>query len=135
MFNSLGVMASKNIHEALGEFAWKKRQLIVFTPSIENKQYQLFNKSLIEFNQDFNERNIQSWHVIADDKVLLKDISREELKANNFRTTYSVNNEEFRLILIGLDGGEKFRQQIVNLDEIFAEIDQMPMRIRELQSK
>ncbi len=135
MFNSLGVMASKNIHEALGEFAWKKRQLIVFTPSIENKQYQLFNKSLIEFNQGFNERNIQSWHVIANDKVLLKDISREELKAKNFRTTYSVNNEEFRLILIGLDRGEKLRQQIVNLDEIFAKIDQMPMRIRELQPK
>jgi hypothetical protein len=39
------------------------------------------------------------------------------------------------VILIGYDQGEKLRQDTVDLERLFAEIDQMPMRVREMRGQ
>lgn len=126
-------VARKNINDVLGAFAWDKRQLIVFTPDSEHQQYKLFKKKTIELQTELEERNLQSWHVIADSKVLLNTTVRDDVNNQEFRDQYAVKNNEFRLILIGYDQGEKLRLEKVNLNTVFSTIDKMPMRIQELQ--
>ena len=133
--------ANEKVRLALSEYAWEKRQLIVFAPSSENKQYLLFKKVEAEFRDEFEERKLHTWHVIANDSVRLESTVNATVneKINNsitnqdFRDTYNVSKNEFRLLLIGYDQGEKLRQEKVNIDYLFAEIDQMPMRIQEMQ--
>ncbi len=50
--------------------------------------------------------------------------------------SYKLGENEFTLLLIGKDGGEKMRStKPVKLEAIFALIDSMPMRQREMQRK
>ena len=51
------------------------------------------------------------------------------------RQKFSVRQGSFLVILIGKDGEEKMRRQKVNLTEIFAVIDGMPMRQREMKER
>jgi hypothetical protein len=54
---------------------------------------------------------------------------------NKLYQRYNSDNTEFAIILIGLDGGVKFRdKEPVTCKELFAVIDGMPMRKRELNN-
>ena len=125
--------ANEKVRLALSEYAWEKRQLIVFAPNSEHKQYQLFKKVEAEFRDEFEERKLHTWYVIANDSVRLDTTVRGDITNQDFRDTYDVSENEFSLLLIGYDQGEKLRQKQVNIDYLFAEIDQMPMRIQEIQ--
>ncbi|MBT7714789.1 MAG: DUF4174 domain-containing protein [Deltaproteobacteria bacterium] len=48
------------------------------------------------------------------------------------RRKYGIDQNRLTVILIGKDGGEKYRQPYLNLIEIYREIDTMPMRMREM---
>ena len=133
MMSSLSVFANEKVTSALNEYAWEKRQLIVFAPSKEHTQYQLFKKVTVEFGDELKERKLHTWHVIANDPVRLDSKIQDGIKSQDFREAYTVSNDEFRLLLIGYDQGEKLRQKQVNIDYLFSEIDQMPMRIQEMQ--
>jgi hypothetical protein len=48
---------------------------------------------------------------------------------------YAIGEEDFRVLLIGKDGGEKLRfADVPDLQAIYAVIDGMPMRSREMSS-
>lgn len=126
-------MANDKVTSALGQYAWKKRQLIVFSPHAEHDQYQLFIDTLSKVRSEFEERKLHSWHVVADNKVMLNSVVKNDVNNQDFRDAYEIDKNEFQLLLIGFDQGEKLRQQSVNIDFIFSEIDQMPMRMQEIQ--
>ena len=127
------VMANDKITSALAQYAWEKRQLIVFSPNNDHPQYQLFTKIETEYKDDIVERKLHTWHVVADDLVKLDLVKKNEIRSQMFRDTFGVNINEFRLLLIGYDQGEKLRQKSVNIDTVFSAIDQMPMRVQEMQ--
>ncbi len=115
-------MANDKVTSALGQYAWEKRQLIVFSPHAEHDQYQLFIDTLSKFRSEFEERKLHSWHVVADDKVMLNSVVKNDVNNQDFRDAYGIDKNEFQLLLIGFDQGEKLRQQSVNIDFIFSEI-------------
>lgn len=123
----------EKVKSALNEYAWEKRQLVVFSPTSKHKQYQIFKAMQLEFSEDFEERNLHSWHVVGNDSVKLDSRMRAKITSQDFRNTFNVDENKFRLLLIGYDQGEKLRQKQVNIDYVFSEIDQMPMRIQEMQ--
>lgn len=133
--------SAEKVKSALSDYAWEKRQLIVFSPSIEHKQYQVFKKVEAEFAEEFEDRKLHTWHVIANNAIRLNSTERAVMKTDivsditsqDFRESYNVSKNEFRLLLIGYDQGEKLRQKEVNIDYLFSEIDQMPMRIQEMK--
>ena len=56
--------------------------------------------------------------------------------ATVLRSHYRVGAGQFTVILVGKDGGEKYRaERVVDPDELFALIDTMPMRRREMRKK
>ena len=103
---------------AQAQFA-NQRQLILFgdTQSAEvKKQLALFKKE----GEGFRERHLQ---VVMEDK---KKTTREK---------YGVDAAApFMLILVGKDGGEKYRsQKVTKPQQLFHLIDAMPMRRAEMR--
>lgn len=127
--------AESGVVEALNNYAWEKRQVIVFSPTANHPQYQLTNQLAREFRAEFDDRRLQIWRVVENQAVTLNNQERANLNSQQFQQHFSVNPEYFRLILVGYDQGEKLRQSQVDVDRLFAEIDQMPMRQQEMAEK
>ncbi len=125
-------MDTDKIKSALDQYAWEKRQLIVFSPNKDHDLYQLFKKVQTKYSDEFKDRNLHTWHVIAENKVTLNSIARNDINSQDFRDVYSVNKDDFQLLLIGYDLGVKLRQKKVDIKYLFSEIDQMPMRLQEM---
>ena len=127
--------ATKTPAEALNEFAWEKRQIIVFTPSAEDSRLANFQMIKKEFDEDFAERFLQVWVAEAGKQVTLEGKTRNDLTADTFYKRFNVQPDEFRVVLLGYDQGEKLRQSEFNIDLLLGTIDQMPMRQQEMQSQ
>lgn len=126
-------IVKNSVSSVLNDFAWKKRQIIVFADNKENIQYQNFKEELVNLKTDINERNLHTWHIVGKHPVLLNSLVRGDVENQSFRDAYKVKMDEFRVLLVGYDQGEKLRQQDVSFDTLFSKIDQMPMRVREME--
>lgn len=124
--------ATTNVSEALSDYAWQKRQLVVFSPSLDHPELVLFNQVVSEFKVAFDERRLQTWRVLPDQVVTLNKQVNLDLNSQQFQRHFSVNPDDFRLFLVGYDQGIKLQQHRVDIDDIFAEIDQMPIRQQEM---
>ena len=127
--------ATKTPAEALNEFAWEKRQIIVFTPSADDSRLANFQTIKKEFDEDFAERFLHVWVAEAGKQVTLEDKTRNDVTADTFYRRFNVQPNEFRVVLLGYDQGEKLRQSEFNIDLLLGTIDQMPMRQQEMQSQ
>jgi hypothetical protein len=127
--------APKTPAEALNEFAWEKRQIIVFTPSLNDSRLDNFIRIKKEFTEDFTERFLQVWVAETGKQVILEGKSRNDVTADAFYKRFNVQPNEFRVVLLGYDQDEKLRQTEFNIDLLIGTIDQMPMRQQEMQSQ
>lgn len=129
---SPSVWAGESVAELLNQYAWEKRQLIVYAPSAEHEQLAVFNRVEKEFSEAFEERRLHTWRVIADQPVTLDGKVMGAANGAHFKDHFQFKDAEFALVLVGYDQGEKLRQTEVDIDYLFAEIDQMPMRQMEM---
>ena len=127
--------APKTPAQALNEFAWEKRQIIVFTPSADDKRLVNFQTIKKEFAEDFAERFLQVWVAEVGKQVTLESKPRKDVSVDAFYQRFSVQPNEFRIVLLGYDQCEKLRQSEFNIDLLLGTIDQMPMRMQEMQSQ
>ena len=99
-----------------------RQVLIFYRPSAENV-FQQQVKEFDKFNTGVKERDIQV------KKYLVDTLNKAFAKAHEIDVT-----QPYTLILIGRDGGEKFRSSVfVKAEELFAIIDAMPMRRAEMK--
>lgn len=129
------LMANTNVDQALYNYAWEKRQLIVFTPSEDHKEYSKLKTALKNFEEHVEDRKLHTWNIINDDVVFLNDLKTNDITNEEFRSKFKVNINDFMVILIGYDQGVKLKQTETDLQTIFYTIDQMPMRIQELSNQ
>lgn len=74
------------------------------------------------------------WHLIYDEKVAVNNIQKPNLPARMFYNYYNIDANDFSVILLGKDGGEKLRKKsFVSAAELFSLIDAMPMRQQEIR--
>ena len=125
------IMANANVDNALNEYAWLKRQLIVFTPSEDHNEYQKLKKTLKSLEFEIQDRKLHTWHVINNETVSLNYLKTNDFTNEEMRSKYAVDIHEFIIVLIGYDQEEKLRLTRTDLNMIFHKIDQMPMRIQE----
>lgn len=122
----LNTMSSQDLRE----FKWKKRILLLMdTKNDLNTR----NLQLSEFNDRYNEMKER-------DLVLFVYNGKEVLDRDGMITDINPDNltyGEFQgIILIGKDGGVKFRKKyLVEANEVFDLIDQMPMRRAEMKNR
>ena len=110
----------------LKKYLWKNRVVVTFSPSKNNTERNYFINSINKYLCQFNSRNIIHIDYIFNEKN--QEIEKFESSFENL----SLSTSEFRLILIGKDGGIKLNSRRISLEEIFSLIDTMPMRQEEM---
>ena len=118
------------------DYLWKNRPLLLFAYSPDASAYRTVMQEL----------NSQSDQIVARDMVIIEifetglvRVNARPIPAENadkLRKRFEVAEGMLTAILIGKDGGLKRRQTgRIDLTDIFALIDTMPMRQREMRKK
>lgn len=121
--------------QELSDFKWKNRLLVIVTKTqndaLAEQQLQKFN----DLSQELAERKLCLIQITPDSTQTFDYSVRPSsfVKESDLWSELGNNDKEFEVLLIGLDGGIKFRStQLVSAQEIFDRIDAMPMRRSEL---
>lgn len=115
---------------------WQNRVLLVFAPSVNNRTYQQ-QMQLFNLHQNgFTDRDLVLVQILATDKSYANGQLIDESSAANLRNRFGVDKQNFRVILVGKDGGVKRQETTpVEVKAIFEQIDAMPMRQQEMQQR
>ena len=117
---------------ALDGYRWQNRLLLVFAPDADSALYHRQQEMLLVAERGLNERDVVIIFVIRD-AVSTKGRPAAAVAAVDLRDAYGVLPHEFRVLLIGKDGGVKLRQEEpISMADLFALIDSMPMRKQEI---
>jgi predicted double-glycine peptidase len=119
----------------LSEHLWKDRVVLVYT---EDQASERFTKQLDELKSDMKG--------LDDRKLVLYSITPTHFRKgwdngawevrNGSLDNFSKAERNFEVVLLGLDGRVKLRQdQLLKRDRLYNTIDKMPMRQRELKSR
>jgi hypothetical protein len=121
--------------QELSSHKWKGRLLLILTTENSKSRHQEQIKILQDNIEGLEERKLVIYSVMPD--RYKKGIGAESwMKSARLNDYYRQEGKEFEVILIGLDGGVKFRQsEILSIEKLFATIDAMPMRRNEIRNK
>ena len=134
----IGFLCAKTNGQNLNEHQWKNRVLIVKTLSTPSKK---FNKQLNELknsNKELKERKLVLYKINKDDFSLINFANSKSNYSAKVSESITQNildeDKDFEIILIGLDGGVKLKQnEILLIEDLFGIIDSMPMRKKEMR--
>lgn len=106
--------------EDLSLYRWRQRLIVIFAPSPHDQRYIAARETMLGQKAGLVERDI----------VVLVDASPDA--GGGLRAQLGVDG--FRMLLIGKDGGVKIdRAAPIPAEVLFATIDAMPMRQREMR--
>jgi hypothetical protein len=115
------------------DLTWEKRVLLIFSPHDRHADYRQQVEILDAVDEGLRERDMAVIETFADDRVAI-DGQPQEAGGSGFYRHFSVDSDEFRVILVGKDGTVKLdRGGAVASAELFSLIDAMPMRRLEMQ--
>ncbi|MCU0355573.1 MAG: DUF4174 domain-containing protein [Cytophagales bacterium] len=111
----------------LSAYRWKNRILLVFAQNATQVQKQLDQWQ--NAADGFRERQLLVIQALDKSGVVAQNQPLALADVQALRKQFNVRADEFAVVLVGKDGGEKRRwDKTVPPDEIFAVIDAMPMR-------
>ena len=116
----------------LSKHQWKDRLvLIIAEEKTEKFQQQL--TELQKHQQVLKERKLVVYQILPE--KYSTGFQEENWKSSTeLYGKYKVKNSDFRVMLIGLDGGEKLEQtEVLSIEKLFNTIDSMPMRQAEMR--
>jgi hypothetical protein len=134
----VGLKADAQIKPAeasLERYKWKKRPLLLFSPSETSPEYIRQKEALQASAEGLAERGMVVIELVGQDKVYIDGALQRRRQSVALRKKFQVPAGAFAVILVGKDGTEKSRDaQPVDMGKIFSLVDQMPMRRREKSS-
>jgi hypothetical protein len=110
--------------DPLKDYLWTNRVIISFSNSASNKERLLLNQQIDAEKCEYRLRDLV--HI-----DLIKGSDDYERLRHKFAIA---DHPEFKLLLIGKDGKEKLNTNNGDLKAIFAVVDSMPMRKKEMHS-
>jgi len=120
----------------LNTYQWKNRLLLLFASSEEDQAYLTLKKEIDRQAMEVKDRDLLISYVLERGESRIGQERLSPDQALFLKKHLSVPSGRFTIILIGKDGAEKIRQESpVDLKEIFAIIDAMPMREQEMKKK
>jgi hypothetical protein len=129
----LGEITSMSAGEpALERYRWQNRALLVFAPDVDSTHYLRQQEMLSNAEPGLNERDVVVISVLKD-MVSTRERPAAPISAEDLRDAHDVLPHDFRVVLIGKDGGVKLRRdEPIPAADLFALIDSMPMRKQEI---
>jgi hypothetical protein len=118
------------------DYYWKNRPLLLFASSPDAPEYRTVIQGLNSHSARIVDRDMVVIEVFETGLVRVDARPLPAENAEKLRQRFEVAEGMLTAILIGKDGGQKLRQSgSIDLPEIFALIDTMPMRQREMRKK
>ncbi len=129
LLSSMPVSAIK-----LSDVEWEKRPLLLFAPQHDSMRLQQTQQLLQQNNCELDDRDMIIAVIVGQGNSTLNKQPISFEYATALRKQFELSSEQFAVLLLGKDGGEKYRTyRIPDLGQIFALIDGMPMRQDEMQ--
>lgn len=126
-FSTLAHGSESNMLDDLDSLQWKNR-IIIINETVNEKDILAL---LDERVAGIDDRDI-IWFIFKRDRVLSNYPGKlPDNFSSSTRERYGV--EKSKVVLIGKDGGVKSRYDRVDLEAVFSDIDDMPMRQYEMQ--
>ena len=117
----------------LADLRWNYRVILVFAPKplADNTVSKLEN-----YRAQIDDRDI-AWFVLTKDSLRsnFTGLLKKDLRAQLVKRYFSPEPAATAVVLIGKDGAVKSRTRDLDLEATFGLIDQMPMRVEEMQQK
>ena len=119
----------------LDDYLWKNRVLVISAPDEKLPEFQEMKRRLAGVKAETLERDMVVVEIVGTKQPpVCTTISKNECSAA--RTELSISDDTFASILIGKDGTVKLRtKEVPELSKVFALIDSMPMRRREMRER
>lgn len=129
-------MDAQTVEEGLTSHRWEDRLVLVLTDDISNETYQKQLEELYEEPEGLKDRRLVIYTILPERFRSDQGDNKEWEESSKLYTTYKRSDASFEILLIGLDGGVKLRQdKILSNEKLFARIDRMPMRQAELERR
>ncbi len=117
-----------------GDYLWKNRLLILFSPAPSNSAYRAFDRSLSMRRAEARDRDLIVFRVFENGPSSVEERPLPPENAEGLRHRFGAEPGRFSVTLVGKDGGVKMIQlDRGDLQKIFDRIDTMPMRQREMR--
>ena len=134
---SIGITMAVTLHgQSLKEHLWKNRVVLIIT---SDSGSEIYTSQIEAFNidsQEFEERKLIIYKIFPDKYKVDTPKDNSWVLDSKLYTKYNSNARDFKIMLIGLDGGVKLEQhKVLTSKELFSTIDSMPMRSSELRNK
>lgn len=120
--------------QALSDYQWKNRLIVILTANASNENVEDQMEEFQNKKAEMEERKLvvfqitpSEYRTLFPEKTAWKEQKDMYVELKKSASTYEV-------LLIGLDGGVKLRQdETLKSELLFKEIDSMPMRQAEMQ--
>ena len=120
----------------LREVEWKNRVVLVFAPDNEKAELSRQREILKSASCGIGDREIVTIVAVFGERLLVDGRPLKRTAGDTLRDRYGVRTDDFRVLLIGKDGGVKLRrEESVSAEELFSRIDAMPMRRNEMRAQ
>ena len=127
-------LSSFVVGQNLDRHRWENRVLLVFADDKSDEKMLKQNAILSKEKQGLTERKSKIYQ-FAKDKYATGFNAAWQISTIDKRK-YLNKNDDFKVVLIGLDGGIKLkRTEILSTEKLFAIIDGMPMRRAEIKNR
>ena len=119
----------------MDDYRWQNRPLSLFSPHAVHPQLQATLEQIEQQRCQFKDRDMVLGVFLEDGASRISQQILAPSQVDTVRERFDVPAGQFAVILIGKDGGEKYRlYEAPELDRIFALIDGMPMRQQEMSA-
>jgi hypothetical protein len=119
----------------LSRYRWRHRLLLIFSPASQTPAFQELGRELQQLREGVADRDLIVFSLLGDGPSRAGEAVLNRQEAETLRRQFRVKDDEFRVVLIGKDGMVKLSEPAVQLSDIFALIDSMPMRQQEMQER
>lgn len=127
-----GVLGSAPAAADLGDYLWERRPLLLFAPTNQDPRLTETLSRIEATRCEFDDRQMVLGVMVAAGPSTLDGQAITADEAQRLAERYAVDPDAFAAVLIGKDGGEKYRvDQVPELGLVYTVIDGMPMRSRE----
>lgn len=126
-------MMNLNAQE-ISSHLWKNRIVLVIADDISSREFDNQLKELKEDPKGMEERKLIIYQITSGKYKIGLNENKKWVYDPTLFEKFKAENENFSVVLIGLDGGVKLHKtEPISTGTLFGAIDQMPMRRSELR--
>jgi hypothetical protein len=117
----------------LDQYRWQKRVLVVSAAASDDERLKEQLANVSSTAAEFADRDMALVALLGDGMSMAEDRKLRDSEADRVRTTLGIDTGIFAVKLIGKDGSVKLsKESVTSMNEIYALIDTMPMRRKEM---